>query len=211
MKRLIIKVCGMREPENIRRVEALAPDWMGFICWNGSKRYIGRTPDYLPQTCRRVGVFVNPEMDDVLQQIERLRLDIVQLHGQETPDFCRAIREKTGEAEHPVELIKAFGMTTETLRLTEAFKEVCDYFLFDTPCASGGGSGICFDWRLLREYDGPAPFLLSGGIGPDSVELLSRFSHPRWIGVDLNSRFETAPALKDTESLARFMQTIREL
>lgn len=210
MRRLIIKVCGMRDAGNIRRVEQLAPDWMGFICWEGSRRYVGPTPAYLPRRCSRVGVFVNPDLPTVLQETGRLGLQLIQLHGQETPDFCRGVKEEMERKGHEVRLIKAFSMAPGApFPDTAAYEPVCDYFLFDTQCAGVGGSGRNFDWTILQQYRGRTPFLLSGGIGPDSVACLRDFSHPRWAGIDVNSRFELSPALKDADSLGLFMGQIR--
>lgn len=211
MKRLIVKVCGMRDGENIRRVEALAPDWMGFICWEGSRRHVPEVPDYLPVKCRRVGVFVNPSVEYVDTRIKELELDLVQLHGQETPGFCRAVKDLSNLKGHPVEIIKAFGIATgKPFPDTAAYEEACDFFLFDTQTPTVGGSGQTFDWNMLSGYQGNTPFLLSGGIGPDSLPPLKEFSHPYWAGVDLNSQFETSPARKDTEKLSAFLKALRE-
>lgn len=211
MRRLIIKICGMREADNIKRVEQLAPDWMGFICWEGSRRHVRETPAYLPEHCRRVGVFVNPELQYVASQTERLGLQLIQLHGEETPDFCRHVKETLSQNGRDVEVIKTFSIAADApFPDTEAYAPVCDYFLFDTQCAGKGGSGRSFNWTTLRHYHGHRPFLLSGGIGPDDVERLARFDHPCWAGIDINSRFECSPGLKDVESLRTFMEELRK-
>ena len=210
MKRLLVKVCGMREADNIRRVETLQPDYMGFICWEGSRRYVPQPPGYLPTACRRVGVFVRPDVETVMRRILSLGLDAVQLHGQETPEFCRQIRQASQAEGRAVEIIKAFSIAPEqSFPSTEEYESVCDYFLFDTSCPTVGGSGQRFDWEILRQYEGHTPFFLSGGIGPDSLEALRRFSHPRWAGVDLNSRFELSPGIKNVEQLARFIHGLQ--
>lgn len=211
MRRLLIKVCGMREADNIREVEALHPDYMGFICWPGSRRYVGRRPDYLPAACHRTGVFVNPDIRQVAEQADLLGLDTIQLHGHETPEFCREVKRLRGRDGQPLTLIKAFGVSPgQPLPRTAPYEEACDCFLFDTSCPTAGGSGRTFDWGALAAYDGHTPFFLSGGIGPDSLEALRHFAHPCWTGVDLNSRFELSPALKDVERLARFMKAFKE-
>lgn len=211
MKRLQVKVCGMREADNILRVEALQPDYMGFICWEGSRRYVAQSPAYLPTSCRRVGVFVRPEIGTVIERIRLLGLDAVQLHGGETPEFCRHIRQASLAEGQTVEIIKAFSIAPEQpFPSTKEYESVCDYFLFDTSCPTVGGSGQQFDWEILRQYEGHTPFFLSGGIGPDSLEALRRFSHPRWAGVDLNSRFELSPGVKDVEQLARLIHGLHE-
>lgn len=211
MKRLLIKVCGMREPDNIRRVEALRPDYMGFICWAGSRRNVTGRPDYLPAACRRTGVFVDPSPTEVAERVEQLGLDAVQLHGHETPEFCRAVKQICGRDGQAVELVKAFSIAPDApFPVTADYETACDYFLFDTSCPTAGGSGRTFDWDVLTAYDGRRPFFLSGGIGPDSIEALRHFDHPRWAGVDLNSRFEISPALKDAEALSRFIKALKE-
>lgn len=211
MKRLIIKVCGMRDAENIRQTERLAPDWMGFICWDGSSRFVDRTPEYLPSSCLRVGVFVNPSIGYVRNKMAQLGLDAVQLHGNESPELCREVKSLYGKDGRSPLLVKAFSIAPDSpFPDTSAYEAACDYFLFDTRCATVGGSGKTFDWQCLEQYKGARPFLLSGGIGEEHAEVLKHFGHPMWAGVDLNSRFELSPALKDTERLGRFILQMRE-
>jgi phosphoribosylanthranilate isomerase len=202
--RRILKVCGMRDGDNIRAVESLGVDWMGFICWNGSSRYVNVPPSYLPARTKRVGVFVNPTIDEVCAQVVTLRLDLIQLHGLETTSFCHEVKATTG-----LPVIKAFAIKCETdLERTKEYA-FCDYFIFDTPTPLIGGSGEQFDWSLLDAYEGHTPFLLSGGIGPADVERLRRYDHPRCIGFDVNSRFELSPARKDVKALSLFLQKLR--
>jgi phosphoribosylanthranilate isomerase len=202
----IIKVCGMREAANIQAVERLeAVDWMGFIFYPHSSRYMVEMPDYLPTRARRIGVFVNEEEAKVPTYIERFGLEYVQLHGHESPDYCRSLRSCG------VKIIKAFSIAElEDLLPTQAYEESCDLFLFDTRCNGYGGSGQTFDWEVLSTYTGSRPFLLSGGIGPDSVGDLQRFTHPRLAGYDLNSRFETAPGLKNVATLHSFFNELNK-
>ncbi len=201
---MIIKVCGMREPENIRAVERLGVDWMGFIFYPRSPRYVAARPSYLPSACRRVGVFVNSSVEDILLTVKSFGLDYIQLHGSESPAFCAELKSAANSG-----IIKAFSIASaDDFRRTAQYESSCDYFLFDTACAGYGGSGRTFDWSLLEAYNGQTPFLLSGGIGPDSVEPLRQLSHPRWAGIDLNSGFETAPALKDPALLQSFINQI---
>lgn len=205
----LIKVCGMRHADNIRQVEALGPDWMGLIFWPRSSRYVDRRPDYLPTRARRVGVFVDQPADEIVRIARDYRLDAIQLHGHETPaDLCR-LRAVLGTA--PA-LIKAFSISTAAdLERTADYDGAADYLLFDTKTPLAGGSGRQFDWRVLDAYHGTTPFLLSGGIGPDDTGRLAAFHHPRCIGIDLNSRFELEPGLKDVEKLKTFIKKIREL
>lgn len=205
----LIKVCGMRHADNIRQVEALGPDWIGLIFWPRSSRYVDRRPDYLPTRARRVGVFVDQPADEIVRIARDYRLDAIQLHGHETPaDLC-CLRTALGTA--PA-LIKAFSISTAAdLERTGDYDGAADYLLFDTKTPLAGGSGRQFDWRVLDAYHGTTPFLLSGGIGPDDTGRLAAFHHPRCIGIDLNSRFELEPGLKDVEKLKTFIKKIREL
>lgn len=138
---LLIKVCGMRDADNIRHVEALAPDWMGFICWEGSSRHVAEVPDYLPVTCRRVGVFVNPSKEYVGTHVHKLGLDLVQLHGHESPDFCHAIKTMASPQGRHLEVIKAFGIAAgQPFPDTKPYEAACDYFLFDTRTPLAGAA-----------------------------------------------------------------------
>ena len=200
---MIIKVCGMRDPENIRAIEALGVDWMGFIFWPKSSRYVGERPAYLPTRVKRVGVFVDDDIQNIKQKVEDFGLDIIQLHGQESPDYVRQLTSVCGDS---IAIIKAFNIATaEDLKQTNAYNDIVDYFLFDTKAKMVGGNGTKFDWSVLSSYHGETPFLLSGGIGPDDAEDIRMFHHPQCIGIDLNSRFELAPALKDTDALRIFL------
>lgn len=194
----------MRDPENIRAVEEmLSPDMMGFIFWEGSKRYVNELPAYLPK-CTRVGVFVNPTEEEVLQKVKDFGLNAIQLHGIESALFCKHIKEEVG-----LPIIKAFSISNEAdLANTALYEEIATLYLFDTRCICVGGSGKQFNWDILQSYQGNTPFLLSGGIGPGDEEKVRRWRHPKCIGIDLNSRFETAPAYKDTEALIKFKRSV---
>lgn len=198
---MIVKVCGLREPDNIRAVEQLGVDWLGLIFWPKSSRYVSEKPAYLPTRCKRVGVFVDADIEDVLRHIEDYGLDIVQLHGHESPDYIRALA-----ASLPCRIIKAISVESrDDIAAYRAYDGLVDYFLFDTKCKTVGGSGEHFDWSVLDAYDGQTPFLLSGGIGPGDRERLRHFHHPMLAGIDLNSRFEQSPALKDIDQLKQFL------
>ena len=199
---MIVKVCGMRDAENIRQLETLGIDWMGMIFWPKSKRHVSTPPVYLPQHVRKVGVFVDASLDAIRQHVEDYHLDIVQLHSQESPEMLKVLK--------PLTLIKAFNIATpEDLQKTEPYEGLADYFLFDTKGKSVGGNGEKFDWSVLDNYQGKTPFLLSGGIGPEDAEVVKTFHHPKYIGIDLNSRFETEPGLKDITKLKQFLEAIR--
>lgn len=200
--RLKVKVCGMRDAENIRQIEALHPDWIGFIFWPKSSRYVSQRPEYLPTTAKRVGVFVDEDIDEVKRIAADYALDLIQLHGKESPEYARQL--------HQWKVIKAFNIATaEDLEQTRAYEGIADYFLFDTKGKMVGGNGEQFDWSVLEHYQGETPFLLSGGIGPDDTERIKLFHHPKCIGIDLNSRFEISPALKDINKLEEFIKKIR--
>ena len=205
---MIVKVCGMREAENIRAVEALGVDWMGFIFWEHSSRNVCQRPAYLPTKAKRVGVFVDAPLDVVCQHVEAFGLDVVQLHGSESPAYLHDLRKDLVGA---VLIVKAFSIATrDDLSQTSLYEGLADYFLFDTKAQLVGGNGRKFDWSVLAHYDGSTPFLLSGGIGPDDASRLCAFSHPRLAGIDLNSRFEAAPALKNVELLKQFLYDIQQ-
>lgn len=205
---MLIKVCGMREAENIRQVEALGIDWMGFIFYPRSPRFVGETfiEATSEQPVRRVGVFVNASPEEMIETARKYKLDYLQLHGNESADDCYAL-QKRGFA-----LIKAFSIATEEdLEKTADYEGRVDYFLFDTKCSGYGGSGKQFDWSVLAAYQGSTPFLLSGGIRPESLEALRHFHHPLLAGLDLNSGFETEPGMKDVAKLKGFVGEARKL
>lgn len=194
----------MREPENIRTVEQLDVQWMGFIFWPQSSRYAKERPAYLPTECKKIGVFVDATIADIRTHIEEYGLDIIQLHGHESPAFIQSIG-------HEVPIVKAFSVATAAdLTLTASYEGIVDYFLFDTKAKLVGGNGIKFDWSVLQAYHGTTPFLLSGGIGPDDAERIQQFHHPQLAGIDLNSRFETSPALKDITKLKHFIYELQQ-
>lgn len=203
MQEMIIKVCGMRCSDNICKVEQLGVDLMGFIFYPKSPRFVKETPSYLPVKAKRVGVFVNEEIEVIKSKIEEFKLDFVQLHGGETPDFCSQIRD------FGVKVIKAFSVSVATdFSACTLYDKVCDLFIFDTKCVGYGGSGESFDWNILSEYQAETPFLLSGGLGIENIDEVVRFSHPRLVGYDLNSRFEIEPALKDIKLIKKFLDKI---
>ncbi|MCR5003967.1 MAG: phosphoribosylanthranilate isomerase [Bacteroidales bacterium] len=197
----LIKVCGMTDGDNIRRAEALGADLIGFIFYPKSPRKVRALPSFLPR--KSVGVFVNSSYEEIMVQNIRFGFQYVQLHGKETPAFCRELRDCG------FKVIKAFSIATERdVRLTKDYEDCCDYFLFDTKCDSVGGSGRTFDWAILRKYEGRTPFLLSGGLSLDNIEEIRAFSHPKLAGYDLNSKFETEPGIKDIEKLKEFIEKI---
>ena len=204
---MIIKVCGMRDPENIRAAEKLDIQWLGFIFWEKSSRYVSVPPAYLPTKQKRVGVFVDADIKEVMENVRDYALDIIQLHGKESPAYIQELRSLCGD--HVAAIIKALNIATEEdLEQTSPYEGIVDFFLFDTKAQKVGGNGTQFDWYILSAYQGDTPFILSGGIGPDDAEKVKVFHHPMLAGIDLNSRFEIAPAYKDIKLLKSFISTI---
>jgi phosphoribosylanthranilate isomerase len=198
---MILKVCGMRDPENIRNLVRIKPDWMGLIFYSKSSRWV---ENHIPSTpsIMRVGVFADSPLQEIIPIARSYDLDMVQLHGNETPETCQAVRNEG------YKVIKAFAIFNgfDFSRLKSY--QLCDYFLFDTRGPLPGGNSFSFDWELLKSYDGDVPFLLSGGIGPESVSRIKDFSHPKWIGIDVNSRFEISPGMKDIVMLKVFKDAV---
>lgn len=204
----------MKFEENILQVADLRPDFMGFIFYPESRRHFeGRIPELHP-SIRKIGVFVNEYLDVVVEKVKTHGLDGVQLHGEEEPRYCAALRE--GLNKPGFSLIKAFrigdSIDFDTLR---PYEGLCDHFLFDTLGKERGGTGKKFDWEALAGYDLQTPYLLSGGIGPEDLESLAGFLSTEQAalcqGIDLNSRFEDAPGMKNTEKLKKFVDDFKEL
>lgn len=200
----------MRDAQNIREVEALGVDWMGFIFWSPSKRCCSEKPTYLPENCKRVGVFVNAEIEEIVDKTIEYRLDLVQLHGKEDRQYVMSLRKALGSADQTPLIIKAMALKAkEDLAKCDQYVGFVDYFLFDTPSPGYGGTGKSFDWSLLDGYSSFTPFILSGGIGPDSAADVNAFSNPFCVGIDLNSKFEIEPGLKNVELLKEFIPQIK--
>ena len=211
-----IKVCGMRNPENIEALAQLPIDFMGFIFYAKSPRYAGqkKTEQWMSKKGRellskvaKVGVFVNAEIEDVVNRIHDFELDYIQLHGAESPEYCRELFDLWGFSSiRKASIIKAFSIDEDfDFSSTAPFTSYCKYFLFDTKGASFGGNGVQFDWQMLDQYQGVTPFFLSGGIGPDSVAAIHAVRHPQLAGIDINSKFETEPGEKDIPRIAQFI------
>ena len=209
-RKRIIKVCGMTDASNIRQVAETGVDWIGMIFWHPSSRccHDPGVAQTIPEGIQRVGVFVDEEVETIVRRTEECGLNRVQLHGRETATSIRQLRQRLPQG---VEIIKAISiLTLDDMALAKAYEPLVDYLLFDTKCETVGGSGRQFDWSILNHYQGQRPFLLSGGIGPDDARRLAAFSHPQLAGYDLNSRFETAPGIKNVEALQRFLAERKE-
>jgi len=201
---LKLKICGMRDAENVSDVAGLLPDYMGFIFYLKSSRFVGDLAKNIVQYVKKQGiqpvaVSVDMAFDSVLQITEQYGFTHIQLHGAETPQTCIEYREKG------LKVLKAFNIADASdLEIVQLYEHCCDYFLFDTKTSVPGGSGCHFDWTVLKEYTGTTPFFLSGGIGLDDVSTICDFEHPMLFGIDVNSCFEIKPALKDVGLLNKF-------
>lgn len=199
------KICGLKDPANIAAIlEQVQPDYAGLIFYRGSSRFAGNLPPeqlpVFPPATKKVGVFVNATAEEIMQAVTDYGLQLLQLHGSESAAFCRQIHEKTG-----LPVIKAFavGETFDFAQLAD-YEEAVNFFLFDTQGKSHGGNGITFNWELLQSYTYQKPFFLSGGIGMEQAELLKTISLPALYAIDVNSRFETAPGMKNADLLREF-------
>ncbi|WP_421940241.1 phosphoribosylanthranilate isomerase [Pedobacter sp.] len=206
---LKLKVCGMKYAANIAAVAALRPDYLGFIFYEQSPRFINEVSaeliKYIPEEIKTVGVFVNAAIEVVAKQVNTNKLKAVQLHGSESPEFCAHLKSQLPH----LELIKAFGVDEEFgFSTLEAYNEHVDYFLFDTKTKAHGGSGKTFDWRILAAYQGSKPYFLSGGIDLAHAETIKEIQDLRLYALDINSKFEFEPGLKDAEKVSAFKAII---
>lgn len=201
----------MRDESNIKEVASLRPDFIGFIFYPPSPRYAaGLKPDIvtsLPKSITPVAVLVDPELNDILELNAKYGFKTFQLHGQETPEFCKELKS------HGFEVIKAFRVSSDNKEdikgMLPKYKGKADLLLFDTAGTAPGGNGYKFDWNILEEIKSGTPFLLSGGIEEKDASGLKDFLPAGCLGVDLNSRFEIEPGLKDTRSLTNFINEFK--
>lgn len=205
-KKVRLKICGMKL--NVQEVAALHPDYLGFIFWEPSKRFFDGSIPGFPADIKKVGVFVDATLEEVLSKIKEYDLRAVQLHGKESPGFCKELKK------HAVDIIKVFSIHDNfDFGTLEPYENTCDYYLFDTKGKLPGGNGYKFDWRVLKNYPSTKPFFLSGGIGLDEVgqiiEFLKGPESEYCHAIDVNSRFELEPGLKDIGKLKEFMNSIK--
>ena len=199
-----LKVCGMKYSQNITEIENLFPDLMGFIFYEKSKRFFNLPEINLNNKVKRVGVFVNENIQEIKNKIKKYKLDYVQLHGEENVNFCHSLQPF-------VKIIKVFKIDYNfNFKKTEEFEEVCDYFLFDTKSQLHGGSGKKFDWDLLKNYNGKKDFFLSGGIDISDIEEIKKIVNSYPIaGIDVNSKFELDNLEKDKEKINLLIKKLR--
>ena len=198
-----LKICGMKFFENILDVSALQPDYLGFIFYEKSARFFeGEIPN-LPKSIQKVGVFVNDNFENIISKIHKYQLNIVQLHGNETPEFCKEIRTFC-------KVIKVFSIDkTFDFYQLENYETVCDYFLFDTKGVLHGGNGYAFDWSILSKYKSQKPFFLSGGLDLENFNELKKLNLPIF-AIDINSNFELEPGLKDLTKIKTITQKLKQ-
>ncbi len=197
---LQLKVCGMKDESNLSQLIKVEPNLIGLIFHEKSPRNITKqTSTAIPSHIGTVGVFVNETEGFVLDKIDEFNLKYIQLHGSESPHFCKNIKRLNRK------VIKAFNIHSDfDFSQLDAYTPYCDYFLFDAFGKNAGGNGITFDWSLLDKYEGKTPFFLSGGINSNMTNSLKEISHPMLKGIDINSKFEIEPGLKDIEKIKTF-------
>ncbi len=203
-----LKICGMNH--NISEVANLKPDYLGFIFWKPSKRCFNTQMPQLPHSIKKVGVFVNQTIDEIINNVKRYNLLGIQLHGKESSEFCKTLKEKA----KGVKIIKVFSIKNQfNFDVLKEFEDVCDFYLFDTKGELPGGNGYTFDWSVLENYPSTKPFFLSGGIGLEEVDKIMSFLQTEaskyCYALDVNSKFEIEPGLKNIEKLKQFIAKIK--
>ena len=199
-----VKICGMKYLENIVEISKLEPDYLGFIFWKNSKRYFDASLPALPESIQKVGVFVDASYEEIAEKIRFYKLDVVQLHGLESVEFCRRLKNEN------VKIIKAFSLSPDfDFEVLRNYEAVCDYFLFDTKGKLPGGNGQTFDWDLLKKYTLQKPIFLSGGIGLEEIPLIKALDLPVF-AIDMNSKLELEPGLKDIKKCKKTKALISE-
>lgn len=203
MNQIKIKICGMKYPENMLQVSHLQPDYLGFIFYEKSSRFFDGLIPELPKNILKVGVFVDENLINIQQKVTQYQLQLVQLHGNENPAFCANLQNLS------IKVIKAFAVSNEfDFKILDEFETSCDYFLLDAKGEYPGGNGHPFDWEILKNYKSTKPFFLSGGIGLNSIKAIQNLKIPIY-AVDLNSKFETQPGLKNIPLLQTFKQQLQ--
>lgn len=200
---MIVKVCGLNDAKNCLAIDKLKPDLVGMIFYKKSPRYIGENLSPKTQT-KKVGVFVNATLGEILSAVEKHQLSYIQLHGNEPLVLAKALQE------NGVKIIKYFGIENviDNLKMAE-WERYSSYFVFDTKGKQFGGIGAKFNWNLLNDYQLSTPFLLAGGISVKDVAAIKKIKHPAFVGVDINSKFELEPGIKNIEQVKLFIDAMR--
>ncbi len=209
-----LKICGMKYQENLIEVATLQPDYLGFILYEKSSRFFNGSIPELPDSIKKVGVFVDASSEEILDKIKQYHLQVIQLHGEESPEFCFKLKQATSGQN--VEIIKVFSLEGDfNFKLLKPYETVCDYYLFDTKGKLPGGNGFKFDWEILKNYPNTKPYFLSGGIGLEDIENIKEFlvmpASQYCYAIDVNSQFELEPGLKDVEKLKSFVTELNSL
>lgn len=203
---LKLKICGLKHPQNIRDIVSLSPDFVGFIFYEKSPRYVGNLPPEevrnIPASIKKTGVFVNAPKDVILEQAKAYDLDVIQLHGDETTQVVKELKAAG------LSVIKVFRVRDELPNSLADFEGLADLFLFDTKAKAYGGTGHQFDWSILKNYALTTPYLLSGGVSVNDIETIRNENLPGMMGIDVNSKFEIEPGLKNIELLKKLKQTL---
>jgi len=205
-----IKVCGMRNPSNIEDLVKLSPDYIGFIFYPKSKRFIGNQISddiqaLIPVYIQKVGVFVDEPFESLLEKFRNNKLDMIQLHGSELPGYCERLKKLD------IRVIKVFNISSDfNFETVKPYQHFCDYFLFDTEGELPGGTGTKFNWEKLDQYTGEKPYFLSGGIQPSDAKKIKSLTDRKLHAIDINSGFEIEPGLKDIPKLEKFIEEIRQ-
>lgn len=205
-----LKVCGMKYEDNIRAIAELQPDYMGFIFYEKSKRNFENQIPELSEGIKKTGVVVNMPVAQITRKIDQHNLQAIQLHGDESVDEIKELRSKKPN----IEILKVFGIKDEfDFTILEKYADEVDYFLFDTKGRERGGNGVKFDWSVLKKYHLEKPFFLSGGISPDDIDAIKEITQSGLpvYGVDINSKFEIEPGLKNTEAVKGFKTNLKDL
>lgn len=202
-----IKICGMKDPANIEAVSALTPDYMGFIFYENTPRFVGvefGIPNNFPASIKRVGVFVNESIAVILNKVKHYRLDFVQLHGDESVGLCNKLNHEG------ISVIKVFRISDDfDFKTTEEFEDVSEFFMFDTRGKLYGGNAERFNWRVLTKFSQKVPFFLSGGIGPESIEEILQLKNLNLHAIDVNSGVEQSPGMKDLNKVSLIINKVR--
>lgn len=210
-----LKICGMKYQDNMEAINTLQPDYMGFIFYKKSSRFFDGRIANISKTVKKTGVFVNASVEEIIEKIIQYDLQAIQLHGQESFEFCKVLKEKCHiEYSRDVEIIKVFSIKDEfDFSVLTPFETIVDYYLFDTKGKLPGGNGFTFDWKVLEAYPSEKSFFLSGGIGLETTEKIKDFMQSPaakyCYALDVNSKFEIVPGLKNVEQLKDFRKEIK--
>ena len=208
---MLLKVCGMVNAENISALIKLNPDFIGFIFYEKSPRFVGHFPEVeVPKHIKKVGVFVNEKLEKIIMWVNKFQLNAIQLHGNESAAYCNSLMQHFNKEKNTITIIKAFSVDNNfDFKTTLPYTNCCTYFLFDTKTKKYGGSGEKFNWKILKNYSYNTPYFLSGGIGVDDAETINKLKDNNLKGIDINSQFELAPGVKNIEMIKKFKNLLQ--